>query len=214
MNNPVVIVLVIALVAAIGAAVWLYLRSRRTSALQDRFGPEYDRALSTHHGQREAERELEQRAERVERLRIRELDHDERERFASSWQAVQAQFVDDPTGATEEADRLVGEVMATRGYPVGDFEQRAADVSVNHPLVVQHYRAAHNIALRNAKGDADTELLRQALVHFRALFEDLLGYETDADALDTRDHNDDDSERARERADAREREHARREVPR
>jgi hypothetical protein len=178
MDNPVVIVLVIALVAAIGAAIWLYTRNRRTEALQDRFGPEYDRALTTHHDQRQAERELTQREERVERLNIRPLEREERAQFADRWQTVQARFVDDPTGATDDADELVGEVMATRGYPVGDFEQRAADVSVNHPRVVEHYRAAHAIALRNSRGDADTEELRQALVHFRALFEDLLDVET------------------------------------
>lgn len=174
MDNPVVIVLVIALVAAIGAAVWLYMRNKRTAGLQNRFGPEYDRALSEHHDQGKAEHELEQRKERVEQLNIRTLDPEERNRFADRWQRVQAQFVDNPTGATDEADELVGEVMATRGYPVGDFEQRAADVSVHHPRVVEHYRAAHTIALRNARGDADTEQLRQALVHFRNLFEDLL----------------------------------------
>jgi hypothetical protein len=174
MDNPVIIVLVIALVAAIGAAIWLFMRNRQTSALQDRFGPEYDRALETHHDQREAERELRQREERIEHLNIRPLEREERARFADHWQAVQSRFVDDPTGATDEADELVGEVMAARGYPVGDFEQRAADVSVNHPRVVEHYRAAHAIALRNARGDADTEQLRQALVHFRALFEELL----------------------------------------
>jgi hypothetical protein len=180
MDNPVVIVLVIALVAAIGAAVWLYMRTRRTEVLQDRFGPEYDRALAEHHDQHQAERELEQRAERVDRLNIRPLEREERTRFANRWQTVQARFVDDPAGATDEADQLVGEVMATRGYPVGDFEQRAADVSVHHPRVVEHYRAAHAIALRNARGDADTEQLRQALVHFRALFEDLLDVEAPA----------------------------------
>ena len=180
MDNPVVIVLVIALVAAIGAAVWLYMRNKRTEGLQNRFGPEYDRALSEHHDQRKAEHELEQRQERVEQLNIRALEPEERNRFADRWQQVQAQFVDDPTGATNEADELVGEVMATRGYPVGDFEQRAADVSVHHPRVVEHYRAAHTIALRNARGDADTEQLRQALVHFRNLFEDLLEVDTPA----------------------------------
>jgi ABC-type nickel/cobalt efflux system permease component RcnA len=180
MNNPVVIVLVIALVVAIGAAVWLFMRNRRSEQLQQRFGPEYERALETHHDQREAERELEARAERVEHLNIRPLEHDERERFASRWQSVQAQFVDDPASATEDADQLVGEVMATRGYPVGDFEQRAADVSVHHPGVVEHYRAAHAIAMRNARGDSDTEQLRQALMHYRALFDDLLETDTTA----------------------------------
>lgn len=178
MDNPVIIVLVIALVLAIGAAIWLFMRNRRTEALQNRFGPEYDRALAEHRDQREAERELRQREERIEHLNIRALDREERDRFADRWQTVQARFVDDPSGATDDADELVGEVMGARGYPVGDFEQRAADVSVNHPRVVQHYRAAHAIALRNARGDADTEDLRQALVHFRALFEDLLDVET------------------------------------
>jgi ABC-type nickel/cobalt efflux system permease component RcnA len=180
MNNPVVIVLVIALVVAIGAAVWLFMRNRRSEQLQQRFGPEYERALETHHDQRKAERELEERADRVEHLNIRPLERDERERFASRWQSVQAQFVDDPSGSTDEADQLVGEVMATRGYPVGDFEQRAADVSVHHPMVVEHYRAAHTIAVRNARGDSDTEQLRQALMHYRALFDDLLETESTA----------------------------------
>jgi hypothetical protein len=174
MNNPVVIVLIIALVAAIGAAIWLYMRNRRSEQLQSRFGPEYDRTLAERGNQREAERELEHRAERVEHLDIRSLTSAERDRYAELWQSVQARFVDDPTGATEEADQLVGEVMAARGYPVGDFEQRAADISVQHPHVVDHYRAAHRIALSNSRGDADTEQLRQALMHFRALFEDLL----------------------------------------
>jgi len=174
MNNPLVIVLLIALVAVIGVAVWLYMRSRRTEHLQSRFGPEYERTLAARGDQRQAERELEDRAERVEHLNIRALTTAERDRYAELWQSVQARFVDDPTGATDEADQLVGEVMATRGYPVGDFEQRAADVSVQHPHVVEHYRAAHTIAVRNGRGDADTEQLRQALMHFRALFEDLL----------------------------------------
>jgi len=178
MNNALVIVLLIALVAAIGAAVWLYMRNRQTTALQSRFGPEYDRALSTHHDQRQAERELKEREERVDHLNIRPLDREERDSFAHRWQTVQAQFVDDPAAATDDADQLVGEVMAARGYPVGDFEQRAADVSVNHPRVVDHYRVAHEIAMRNARGNADTEELRQALVHFRALFEDLLEVDT------------------------------------
>jgi hypothetical protein len=180
MNNPVVIVLVIALVAAIGAAVWLYMRNRRSEQLQSRFGPEYERTLAERGDQREAERELERRAERVEHLDIRSLTPAERDRYVELWQSAQARFVDDPSGATDEADQLVGEVMATRGYPVGDFEQRAADVSVQHPRVVEHYRAAHQIALRNSRGDADTEDLRQALMHYRTLFEDLLEVGTPA----------------------------------
>jgi hypothetical protein len=178
MDNPLVIVLIVALVAAIGVAAWLFMQKRRTDNLQQKFGPEYERTVAEHHDQKAAERELEGRAERVEHLQLRPLAREERDQFVARWQAVQAQFVDDPTGATSEADDLVGQVMATRGYPVGEFEQRAADVSVNHPHVVEHYRAGHALALRSARGDADTEDLRQAFVHFRALFEDLLEVES------------------------------------
>lgn len=180
MDNPLVIVLLVALVAAIGVAAWLFMQKRRTDNLHSRFGPEYERAVSEHRDQKEAERDLEHRAERVEQLHIRALAPEERDQFVSRWQSVQAQFVDDPEGATSEADHLLGQVMQTRGYPVGDFEQRAADISVNHPHVVEHYRAGHALALRSARGDADTEDLRQAFVHFRALFEDLLEVESEA----------------------------------
>lgn len=184
MENPIVIVLIIALIAALGLAGWMYMQKKRSEKLQFRFGPEYDRAVSENHGQRAAERELSERAERVEHLNIRPLSQGERSQFADRWQQVQAYFVDDPSRATDDADELVGEVMVSRGYPVGDFEQRAADVSVNHPRVVEHYRVAHTIALRNARGDADTEQLRQALVHFRALFEDLLDVNEPRDTID------------------------------
>jgi hypothetical protein len=172
MDNPLVIALVVALVAVIAVAAWLYLRKRRTDELRTSFGPEYDRAVREHEDKSKAERVLEERKERVEQLHIRPLPDEDRERFAEHWRSVQAQFVDDPQGATREADRLVGEVMQARGYPVG--------VSVNHPRVVQHYRAAHGIALRHERGEAETEDLRQAMVHYRALFEDLL--EVDAPA--------------------------------
>lgn len=184
MDNPLVIVLLVALVAAIGVAAWLFMQKRRTDTLQQKFGPEYERAVADHRDQKAAERELEHRAERVEHLQLRPLAREERDQFVARWQSVQAQFVDDPSGATSEADDLVGQVMATRGYPVGDFEQRAADVSVNHPRVVEHYRAGHALALKAARGDSDTEDLRQAFVHFRALFEDLLEVESSDD--DTR----------------------------
>jgi hypothetical protein len=180
MDNPVVIVLVVALIAVIGVAVWLYLQKRRTEKLRTSFGPEYDRAVRAHDGKGKAERVLEERKERVEQLQIRALSPDERDRFVERWHSTQAQFVDDPGGATREADELVGEVMQARGYPVGDFEQRAADVSVDHPRVVEHYRAAHAIALRSDDGDADTEEARQAFVHYRALFDDLLEVEAPA----------------------------------
>ena len=147
------------------------------------FGPEYDRARQEHPDQRSAERELEERKERVEQLHIRSLSSDERDQFVERWRSAQAQFVDDPAGATRVADALIGEIMQARGYPVGDFEQRAADVSVDHPGVVEHYRAAHAIALRTDRGQADsgdTEDLRQAFVHYRALFDDLLEVEAPA----------------------------------
>lgn len=180
MDNPLVIVLLVALVAAVAVAAWLFMQKRRSEQLQEQFGPEYRRTVASSQDQRAAERELAKRAERVEHLQIRALSPQEREQFAARWRSVQAQFVDDPSGATDEADDLVGQVMATRGYPVGDFEQRAADVSVHHPHVVEHYRAGHALALRSARGDADTEDLRQAFVHFRALFEDLLDIPADA----------------------------------
>jgi hypothetical protein len=177
MNNAVIVVLAIALIAALGVAVWMYMQKRRTDTLRSDFGPEYDRTVHEHHDQREAERELESRRERVEQLHLQALPAAERDRFAERWRSVQAQFVDDPVDATTEADYLVGEVMQARGYPVGDFEQRAADVSVHHPVVVEHYRAAHAIAVRNQRSGVETEELRQALVHYRALFEDLLEVE-------------------------------------
>jgi hypothetical protein len=183
MDTPVVIVLVVALIALIGVAAWLYLKKRRSDGLRTSFGSEYDRARQDHPDQRSAERELTERKERVEQLRIRALSPDERDRFHERWRSAQAQFVDDPAGAARVADELIGEIMQARGYPVGDFEQRAADVSVDHPRVVEHYRAAHAIALRTDRGDADTgdtEDLRQAFVHYRALFDDLLEVEAPA----------------------------------
>jgi hypothetical protein len=183
MDTPVMIVLVVAILALIGVAAWLYLQKRRSDGLRKSFGPEYDRAREEHSDQRSAERALEERKERVEQLRIRALSPDERDRFVERWRSAQAQFVDDPAGATRVADALIGEIMQARGYPVGDFEQRAADISVDHPRVVEHYRAAHAIALRTDRGQADTgdtEDLRKAFVHYRALFDDLLEVEAPA----------------------------------
>jgi hypothetical protein len=183
METPMVIVLAVLLLVAIGVAAWLYLQKRRSDGLRQTFGPEYDRARQDHPDQRSAERALEERKERVEQLRIRALMPDERDRFADRWRLAQAQFVDEPAGAARVADALVGEVMQARGYPVGDFEQRAADVSVDHPRVVEHYRAAHTIVLATEGGPAaahDTEDLRQAFVHYRALFDDLLEVEAPA----------------------------------
>ena len=149
-------------------------RKRRTDELHSKFGPEYERLVRQHGDPQHAERELADRMDRVKHLQIRPIDAEHRRRFAEAWRSDQARFVDDPKGAVVEADRLVADLMQVRGYPVGDFEQRAADVSVDHPHVVQNYRAAHDIAMREQRGEASTEDLRAAMVHYRALFEDLL----------------------------------------
>jgi hypothetical protein len=168
----IVAVLVIALVVA-GVVI---ARQRRSQQLQKGFGPEYGRTLAEKGDRRAAESELIERRERRRELEIRELDPESRERYAERWRGAQRTFVDQPSAAVADADRLVAEVMHERGYPVEeDFERRAADVSVDHPTVVENYRAAHGISVRAARNEADTEDLRQALVHFRALFEELLG---------------------------------------
>ena len=124
---------------------------------------------------RHGEAGLDKRTERVESFHLRPLAPGDRARFVDSWRRVQARFVDGPAGAVAEADQLLGDVMSTRGYPVSDFEQRAADISVDHPLVLENYRTAHEIALRQTKGQASTEDLRQAMIHYRSLFEELVG---------------------------------------
>jgi hypothetical protein len=164
---------VVALVVVLG--VILALRKRHTRTLADRFGPEYDRALETAGERTKAEAELEARAKRVEHLQIRPLTPTEHDRFAGLWRSAQERFVDSPPTAVTEADQLVTEVMRVRGFPMSDFEQRAADVSVVHPQLVTNYRAAHAIAVNSAGQQASTEDLRQAMVHYRALFEELLG---------------------------------------
>ena len=168
-------ILVIVAVVVIAAGLWWYSQKRKREALQERFGPEYDRAVTESGDRSRAESELKERERRVEKFEIRPLSDVDRGRFSESWRAVQARFVDDPPGAVGEADILVMDVMKTRGYPVGEFEERAADISVNHPHVVENYRAARVIAVRNGRGEAGTEDLRQAMVHYRALFDDLLG---------------------------------------
>ncbi len=175
-TNTIVIVAVIVLVVAIAAILaWAWRRRRQSENLRRRFGPEYDRAIARHGDARAAEKKLADRARRVEKLNIRPLDPAQRNRFASDWQTVQTRFVDDPGGAVGAADVLVKQVMEARGYPVGNFEERAADLSVDHAAVVENYRVARDIALRNRRGEASTEDLRKAVVSYRALFEDLLG---------------------------------------
>jgi hypothetical protein len=174
MESPIVVVLLILLVVVAGIAFWMYRQKRQTEELRDRFGPEYERAVRSEGDRSRAEADLRAREERVDKLDIRPLSNAEREQFAQRWSSTQARFVDDPAGATKEADELVMELMQARGYPMGDFDHRAADISVDHPDVVDHYRAAHSIARRIDDGSEDTEELRSALVHYRALFEDLL----------------------------------------
>jgi len=172
MNSTIIILILV--VAVVGAAAILYFaQKQKTRNLQTKFGPEYDRLVEIGNRSR-AESELERREKRVQKFRIHPLSPDQITQFAEAWRAEQARFVDDPRGAVERADALVTQVMTARGYPMTEFEQRTADVSVAHPHVVEHYRAAHDIAQRAARGEISTEELRGALLHYRALFEDLL----------------------------------------
>jgi hypothetical protein len=168
-------ILVIVLIALVAAAAILFWQSTRTRKLRERFGPEYDRTVEQTGARREAEAKLQQRAKRVERLHIRSLEAAERAHFEKSWREIQARFVDNPHGAVLDADRVVAEVMTAEGYPVLDFEQRAADISVDHPRVVENYREGHRIALLQQQGQASTEDLRKAIIHYRTLFDDLIG---------------------------------------
>jgi hypothetical protein len=165
----------VVVLAAVIAAFLLQRKRRRTKRLRTQFGgAEYARAVEQGGNRRKAEAGLEERAQRVEAFHVRPLAAGDRARFVESWRGIQSRFVDGPAGAVSEADRLLGDVMSTRGYPVADFEQRAADISVDHPLVLENYRTAHEIALRQTGGKATTEELRQAMVHYRTLFEELV----------------------------------------
>ena len=168
-------IIAIVLMAAASIAIALSLRKRRTERLRTQFGgAEYTRAVTEGGSRRQAEAVLDKRAERVERLHIRPLAPGDRARFVESWGRVQARFVDGPGSAATDADQLLGDVMSTRGYPVSDFEQRVADISTDHPLVLDNYRAAHHTAVRQTRGLASTEDLRQAMIHYRTLFEELI----------------------------------------
>jgi FtsZ-interacting cell division protein ZipA len=162
------------------------LRTRRSRSLQDRFGREYDRTVDKAGGRREAEQELREREKRHDELELRPLSQDVRERYLQQWQVTQGQFVDDPKGAVSKADDLVQRVMRDRGYPVDDFEQRAADISVEHPDLVEKYRTANGIARASERGEASTEDLRHSVRHYRALFVELLEVGEGQDAF-TRD---------------------------
>jgi len=169
------IVIIVAAVAIVGAAAWyVALQRRHTDELRTRYGTEYSRTVSELGSERSAQRELDRRQERVEALEIRPLLLEQRTRFSQEWRNVQSLFVDDPGGAISRADGLVEEVMKVRGYPVSDFDQRAADLSVHHARVVENYRAARDVAEKHRRGAASTEELRRAMVHYRQLFQDLL----------------------------------------
>jgi hypothetical protein len=174
--DPRLIALAVAVILVVAVLAWLYLRRRRTTTagLRQRFGPEYEQAVRDHGSERRAEAQLADREKRVARLEIRDLDPTERERFSGQWHSLQSRFVDDPKGTVTEADELVSSLMQTRGYPVADFDQRAADISVDHPRVVANYRSAHEIALRLGNGEASTEDLRTAMIHYRSLFDELV----------------------------------------
>jgi hypothetical protein len=181
--DPKLIVLAVAVILIIAVLLaWLYVRKRRstTAGLRQRFGPEYERAVREHGSERKAEAKLADREKRVEKLTIRDLDPIEHESFSKRWVSVQSRFVDSPKGAVTEADELVSSLMKTRGYPVSDFDQRAADISVDHPRVVENYRSAHEIALRVGKDEATTEDLRTAMIQYRSLFEELVQVSTTA----------------------------------
>ena len=167
------VILAIVIVVAVIAIGWLWARLRRREQLQNRFGPEYGRAVDEHGDTRSAEKELMEREARRKQFDIRPLAPESRARYLERWKDVQARFVDEPAPAVTDADRLIGEAMRERGYPVDDFDQRAADLSVDYPEVVENYRAGHSIAAQG-NGDADTEGLRQAMVHYRSLFDRLV----------------------------------------
>ena len=177
METWVWIVIAVAAVLIIAAVIGTAIKqqqSRRTVQLQKGFGPEYDRAVDKFGDRKQAESALRDRQERVSKLQLRTLSASERARFLDSWSQTQAHFVDEPAEAISDAKSLVDEAMQARGYPVGDFDQKAADISVDHPYVVDNYRSARNIAKSSERGEASTEELRQGMVHDRSLFNELL----------------------------------------
>jgi hypothetical protein len=178
MNTGLLITILVIVVIVVLVAVLLGQR-RRSQRLQQQFGPEYQRTVARTGDQRTAEADLAAREQRRRELNIVALEPAARDRYLEAWRATQGRFVDDPAGATREADRLVAQVMCDRGYPVDDFEQRAADVSVDHPQVAENYRAAHAVYQANEQGLASTDDLRQAFVHYRSLFSELLEVEGD-----------------------------------
>lgn len=175
MSTTTLLVAIVVIVIALAAVWFLVTQNNRRRNLRERFGPEYQRAVTKEGDPKRAERELGARVKRREALEIRDLPPEAQARYAQSWRAIQTKFVDDPRGAVREADLLVTAVMRERGYPTDGFEQQAADVSVDHAGVVSNYRSAHDISVADREGRANTDDLRQAMVHYRALFQELLG---------------------------------------
>ena len=180
--DPMVWVL-IGVVVVVAIAAWLIFRNRRTAGLRDQFGDEYERTLDTAGSRAKAEAALKEREARVSKLEVRALTPEERDGFSREWRDVKALFVDSPVEAVHHADRLLAEIMKTRGYPMADFDRRYEDLTVDHGEVARHYREGHDIVLRHGKGQASTEDLRQAMIHFEALFDDLVN-EVSGDVAD------------------------------
>lgn len=174
----VVVISVLVLLIFGGILGWIFYRSRRSAQLQDKFGPEYQHTVEVMGNAHKAESELNARKKHVEALEIRPLTQVEKDRYQTDWIAVQSKFVDEPGKAVVDADHLIMEVMQLRAYPVADFEQRAADLSVQYPDLVSNYRAARLIAIKNEQKTANTEELRQAMIYYRSLFDELLDVET------------------------------------
>jgi hypothetical protein len=174
MNSSALVMGVMVAIFVVIAIVFI-VKSQRSQRLKSRFGPEYKRAVEETGSKTQAEAKLEKLAKRVQSFNINELPPTARADFVAAWQKIQGRFVDDPKSALTEADKLIQKIMTARGYPVAEFEQRAADLSVDHPLIVEHYRAGHDIAVRHAQGQASTEDMRQAMIHYRTLFAELAG---------------------------------------
>jgi len=180
-DTTLMIVIAVVIVVIVGFFLGpVFARRRHSQRLKSQFGTEYDHTVQTLGNEKKARIELDERQKHVAGLNIKPLSVTERERYLANWGAIQSKFVDEPSQSIGNADRLIMEVMQIRAYPVSDFEQRAADISVNYPALVSNYRAAREIAIKNEQHQANTEELRQAMIHYRSLFEELLGTETDA----------------------------------
>lgn len=187
-GNTILIVLgVVVLLIVLGVASMVMARRRRTQRLQEKFGPEYDHMIEVTRDEDQAERELEERIQHAHSLNIRPLSAEEVNRYALEWQSIQRDFVDEPLTSLQKADRLIREVMQAKGYPVEDFEERAALISVSYPEMVQEYRGMHRIAVKESNERVSTEEMRQAMVHARALFENLMRQDPNEEHVDQKE---------------------------